>query len=113
MSDKYEDVLPLIVGALAGLLIYLSKKRQATRIGAQELNVTINESVNVSTDASIVIGAPSDVVVNDGINILTSANLSVTAPSSGGGGGGGGFAETNVIVDDGANISTNASLSVA
>ena len=104
MSDKYEDVFPLIIGALAGLLIYLSRKKA---LGAQELNVTVNESVGIVTDASLVIGAPSDVVVNDGINISTSANLSVTAPSPPP------VSETNAIVNDGANVSTNASLSVA
>jgi hypothetical protein len=113
MSDKYGDVLPIIAGALAGLLIYLSRRRRVAPSGAQELSVTVNESVSIMTDASIVIGAPSDVVINDSIDILTSANLSVTAPPSGGGGGGGGYAETNVIVDDSVSISTSANLSVA
>jgi hypothetical protein len=106
MSDKYEDVFPLIIGALAGLLIYLSRKKA---IGAQELSVTVNESMSISTDASLTISAPSDVVINDGISVLTSANLSVTAPSS----GGGGYAETNAIINDGVNISTSVDLSVA
>ena len=107
MSDKYEDVFPLIIGVLAGLLIYLSRKKA---IGAQELSVIVNESVSISTDVSLLVSAPSDVVVNDGISVLTSANLSVTAPSSGGVSG---PTEINAIVNDGANVSTNASLSVA
>jgi len=104
MSDKYKDVFPLIVGALAGLLIYLSTKKAP---GARESNVTVNESVSIRTDASLVIGAPSDVVVSDGINILTDADLSVTAPSPPPPG------EINVVVNDGVNVSTNANLSVA
>jgi len=105
MSDKYKDVFPLIAGALAGLFIYLSRKKA---LGAQELNVTVNESVSIMTESSLVIGAPSDVVINDGINVLTDANLSVTAPSPPPP-----PSEINVIINDGANISTSASLSVA
>ena len=107
MSDKYRDVLPLIIGALAGVMLYIGKKRFVAPSGAQELSVAVNESVSISTDASLLVASPSDVVVNDGINISTSANLSVTAPSPPP------SAETTVTVNDGANISTTASLSVA
>ena len=107
MSDKYRDVLPLIIGALVGLFIYLSKKRFVALSGAQELSVAVNESVSIMTDASLLVVSPMDVVANDGINISTSANLSVTAPSPPP------SAETTVTVNDGANISTTASLSVA
>jgi hypothetical protein len=107
MSDKHEDVFPLIIGVLAGLFIYLSRKKA---ISAQELNVTVNESVSINTDASALVTAPNDVVINDSINVPTSANLSVTAPSSSGGGE---SAEANVIIDDSVNIPTSASLSVA
>jgi hypothetical protein len=106
MSDKYRDALPLIIGALVGLLIYLSRKKA---FGAQELNVTVNESVSVKTNASLSVVSPIDVVVNDGLNISTSANLSVTAPAP----APPPVSETNVIVNDGASISTDASLSVA
>jgi hypothetical protein len=84
MSDKYKDVFPLIIGALAGLFIYLSRKKA---ISAQGLSVTVNESMNIVTDASVLVTAPGDVVVNDFIDVFTSANLSVTAPSPPGGGG--------------------------
>jgi hypothetical protein len=107
MSDRYNDVLPLIIGALVGLFIYMSRKKSVAPSGSNELNITVNETVSISTDASLLVASPSDVVVNDGINISTSANLSVTAPSPPP------SAETNVIVNDGVNISTSASLSVA
>jgi hypothetical protein len=103
MSDKYEDVFPLIIGALVGLFIYLSRKKA---ISAQELNVTVNESVSINTDASVLVTAPNDVVINDGINVSTSANLSVTAPSPPP------VSEINVIIDDSVNIPTDANLSV-
>lgn len=107
MSDKYRDVLPLIIGALAGLFIYLYRKKQVAPSGANELNITVNESVSISTDVSLLVVSPMDVVVNDGINMSTSANLSVTAPSPPP------SAETNVIVNDGINISASAGLSVS
>ena len=105
MSDKYRDVLPLIIGALVGVMLYIGKKKFVAPSGV--IDAVAFDGARITSNASLLVGSPSDVTVNDGANILTSANLSVTAPSPPP------SAETTVIVNDGANVSTTASLSVA